>query len=334
MRIVDNILDSINKAFGFNEPIVYKYNSDLEEQYQALVKLNEEYPNNKKIVEKLKNVYYGNEGEKQVLYQLKKSNIGMYILRDVKLIHEDLTAQIDFVILTPLYTYYIECKNELGNVIVNEKGDFIKEYKHDGQIIRRGMPSPLTQVEKQRDVIKRIWDGRTSNITKFFASKHFNHYRRALVVFANKFSIVDTSNAPDDIKHKVLRTDSLVRQMDYDYNHRDKNEVLLTKKQLDEAAESYMKLCDKYQEDWYSYYKDIYCGDNTEEVSDLKEKLRKFRSKRAAEMKYPPYYVFNNEELDKLVETKPKSIGELDGILSPVKIRVHGGEIIKIINGV
>ena len=44
------------------------------------------------------------------------------------------------------------------------------------------------------------------------------------------------------------------------------------------------------------------------------------------ELKVPAYYVFTNEELDKIVELKPKSIEELKklNILIPIKIKVHG----------
>ena len=51
-------------------------------------------------------------------------------------------------------------------------------------------------------------------------------------------------------------------------------------------------------------------------------------------MNIPAYYVFTNEELDKLIETKPKTIDELKqtNILSQIKISTHGELIIKEIN--
>ena len=50
-------------------------------------------------------------------------------------------------------------------------------------------------------------------------------------------------------------------------------------------------------------------------------------------MNIPAYYVFTNDELDKLVELKPKTIDELKNlnILTPVKIKTHGEAIIKVI---
>ena len=113
MGIIDSIFDISN----FNEPIIYKGSSELKDKKDALDRLLIEYPGNMKILDELNMVRKGLFGEDEVLYQLKKSNIGMYILRDVKLIYEDMTAQVDFVVLTPLYTYFIECKNLSGNIV-------------------------------------------------------------------------------------------------------------------------------------------------------------------------------------------------------------------------
>ena len=51
-------------------------------------------------------------------------------------------------------------------------------------------------------------------------------------------------------------------------------------------------------------------------------------------MNIPAYYVFTNEELDKLVELRPKTVEELKNanILTAIKIKTHGEEIIKTIN--
>ena len=40
------------------------------------------------------------------------------------------------MVLTSLYTYFIECKNLVGNITVNEKGDFIRELNINGKKIK------------------------------------------------------------------------------------------------------------------------------------------------------------------------------------------------------
>ncbi len=330
MGLIDNAID----AFRFKDTIFYKEDSDLQDKYDALFKLNKEYPNNDDLLFELFIVKKGLEGENEIAYQLKKTNIGMYVLRDIKVKYQDLSAQIDYVVLTPICTYFIECKNLVGNITVNEKGDFIRELNINGITIKKGMYSPLRQVEAQREVIRKIWESRANVIYKFFGSKNFNKYRKVLVVASNKETILDTSNAPSDMKYKILRSDSLVRQMEYDFDHRDKNEALLSKKELEDAAKSYIEVSYKEKIDYYEFYKRKYCNNILKENNNLKEKLIEFRKNRSTEMNIPAYYVFTNDELDKLVELRPKTIEELKSlnILTPVKIKTHGEAIVEEIN--
>lgn len=331
MGLIDNAID----AFRFKDTIFYKDSNELQDKYNALNRLNTEFPNNKNLLHELHIVKKGLKGEDEIAYQLKKANIGMYVLRDIKVRYEDLTAQIDYVVLTPVYTYYIECKNLVGNITVNEKGDFIRELTINGKKIKEGMYSPLRQVKCQRDVIKKIWESRASNFTKLFASSHFDEYRKVLVVIANQDTILDTSKAPNDIKYKVLRADALIRQLEYDFEHRDKDAVLLSKKNLEEAAQSYIEVSDKEQIDYYEFYKAKFCNSINTSNDNLKERLIELRKNRANEMNIPAYYIFTNDELDKLVELKPKTVDELKdlNVLSPIKVKTHGEAIIKEIVG-
>ena len=329
------LIDSAIDAFRFKDTVFYKENSDLQSKYDALKKLNEEYPNNEELLSELFIVKKGLDGENEIAYQLKKAHIGMYVLRDIKVKHEDLTAQIDYVIITPVYTYYVECKNLVGNITVTDKGDFIREFTINGKKIKKGMYSPLRQVETQREVIRKIWESNSSAIKKFFASKNFDYYRRVLVVAANQDTILNTNRAPKEMKYKILRADALVRQIEYDLDHRGNDEYLESKKSMEEMAQSYVDLSSKEEINYYDYYKEKYCNDVSASINDdLKDRLIELRKNRSNEMNIPAYYVFTNEELDKLVELRPKTIEELKNanILTTIKIKTHGEEIIKVIN--
>lgn len=337
------IIDSLSEALRFKETIFMKEESTLQEEYDALKKLNEEYPNNKMIKQKLYTVKKGLEGENEIAYQLKKSNIGMYVLRDVKLKYNDLTAQIDYIIITPVFTYYVECKNLIGNIRVTDKGEFVREYNIGGKKIRKGMYSPLRQVEAQREVVRKIWEDSNSSIIKLFASKKFNYYRRVLVVAANQDTILNTNRAPKDMKYKVLRADSLVRQMEYDISHRDKDEIVESKNGMEKIAKSYLKICINENVNYYNYYMNKYCNYDGEKresekkkvtEEELKNILIEFRKNRSKKMNIPAYYIFTNIELEELIEVKPKTVEELrkSNILSEIKIRTHGKEIVDIFN--
>lgn len=329
------LIDSAIDAFRFKDTIFYKENSDLQNKYDALKKLNEEYPNNENLLSELFIVKKGLDGENEIAYQLKKAHIGMYVLRDIKVKHEDLTAQIDYVIITPVYIYYVECKNLVGNITVTDKGDFIREFTINGKKIKKGMYSPLRQVEAQREVIRKIWESNSSAIQKIFASKNFEYYRRVLVVAANQDTILNTNRAPKEMKYKIIRADALVRQIEYDLEHRGNDEYIESKKSMEEMAKSYINLSSKEEINYYDYYKEKYCSDINIKVNDnLKDRLIELRKTRSNEMNIPAYYVFTNDELDKLVELRPKSIEELKNanIISPVKIKTHGEKIIEEIN--
>ena len=334
MGLIDNVIDLAVDSLRFKDTVFYKENSDLQDKYNALKKLNDEYPNNEDLLSELYIVKKGLDGENEIAYQLKKAHIGMYVLRDIKVKHEDLTAQIDYVIITPVYTYYVECKNLVGNITVTDKGDFIREFTINGKKIKKGMYSPLRQVEAQREVIRKIWESNSSAIRKFFASKNFDYYRRVLVVAANQDTILNTNRAPKEIKYKILRADSLIRQIEYDLNHRENDEYLDSKKSMEEIAQSYINLSNNEDINYYEYYKNKYCNNVVSMNDDLKDRLIELRKVRSSEMNIPAYYVFTNDELDKLVELRPKTIEELKNanILLPIKIKTHGKIIIEEIN--
>ena len=328
MGIVSSALD----ALRFKDTIIYKENTDLKEKYDALKKLNEEYSNNDNLLNELYIVKKGLEGEKEISYQLQKANIGMYVLHDVKVKYGDLTAQIDYIVITSVFIYFIECKNLIGNITVNENGDFIREYTFNGKKIKKGMYSPLRQVEAQREVIRKKWESKVSGLVKLFGSKNFDYYRKVLVVVANQEPILNISKAPKDIKSKVLRADALVRKIQYDLSHIRSDDSYSSKKNMELIAQSYANLCINENIDYYKYYKDKFCKNNIPD--NLKERLVELRKARSTEMKLPAYYVFTNDELDKLVKLRPKTIDELKklNILTPVKVKTHGESIINEIN--
>lgn len=326
------IVNDIFNSFRFKNTIFYKSDSDLQERFDALTKFNKEYPNNNDVLSELYIVKKGLEGEKEISYQLQKANIGMYVLHDVKVKYGDLTAQIDYIVITSVFIYFIECKNLIGNITVNENGDFIREYTFNGKKIKKGMYSPLRQVEAQREVIRKIWESKASGLVKLFGSKNFDYYRKVLVVVANQETILNTSKAPKDIKSKVLRADALVRKIQYDLSHIRSDDSYSSKKNMELFAQSYANLCINENIDYYKYYKDKFCKNDI--LDNLKERLVELRKTRASQMKIPAYYVFTNVELEKLLELKPSSIDELKklNILSPVKIKTHGECIINEIN--
>ncbi|MBS5937919.1 nuclease-related domain-containing protein [Clostridium sp.] len=69
-----------------------------------------------KFEKELKIDIMGELGEKNIAYELKNSNMPMYVLHDVTLEIDDLSAQIDYIVVTRKRTFIIECKNLIGNI--------------------------------------------------------------------------------------------------------------------------------------------------------------------------------------------------------------------------
>ena len=326
----------------FKDTIFLKENSDLQDRYDALMKLKTEYPKCEELYEELYIVKKGLEGENEIKYQLSKSNLGLYVLRDINIECEGLKAQIDYVVLTKMYCYFIECKNLVGNITVNENGDFIREYNINNRKIKKGMYSPLRQVEAQRDVYKKIWNNRLSSnkvlnfIKRALSENNYTDTHRVLVVAANNETILNTKYAPKNIKDKVIRADALVRKIQYDLDKSDKT-IWYSKKEVEDWANTFLNINVTNNTNYYEFYKDKFIGKEVvKKVNDdeLRKRLLTFRTERSKELNYPAYYVFNNEELDKLVELRPMTLEELknSNILAPIKVKTHGELIIQIIN--
>ena len=77
MGLIDNVIDLAVDSLRFKDTVFYKENSDLQDKYNALKKLNDEYPNNEDLLSELYIVKKGLDGENEIAYQLKKAHIGM-----------------------------------------------------------------------------------------------------------------------------------------------------------------------------------------------------------------------------------------------------------------
>lgn len=315
----------------FTETIFLKTDSDLQKKIEKLSELQTKYPNNKKIELDLMLCKLGLAGENEIEYELKNANLGMYVLHDITIKYEDLTAQIDYIVVTTGKIYLIECKNMVGNITVNERGDFIREINHQ----KEGIYSPLRQAERHVEILKKIWLSRKGIFHKVFQEGKFDYWYVPLVAIANQKSILNTRYAPKETKQKIVKSDQLVNYIKKDISTIDKN-LLGSKKNTYEVANWLLSL-DTPQEIDYSKYE---IEEKKEEfnIPDLKEVLREklieFRTRKSKEKNIPAYYIFTNEELEKILEKLPQTIEELESfsILSEIKIRLHGKEIVDIIN--
>ena len=242
----------------FSDTIFLKESSSLKDKYDALTRLSKEYPDNEEIKEELYIVKKGLEGENEIKYQLEKSNIGMYVLRDINVEYNGLKSQIDYVIITKMYCYFIECKNLIGNIIVNENGDFIREFIFNGRKIKKGMYSPIRQVDAQLDVYRKIWQNRKTDWWSNFLKKYngdniFTNGYRGYVVACNEETILNLKYAPNNIKNRVLRADKLIAKIKDDLDNADSDYFFRQDVMLEwgnKFLESNLDIINDYYEDY------------------------------------------------------------------------------------
>ena len=137
--------------FSKPEIIIFKESNSAEEH---LAKLEELLPRaTGKVKENIQKEIIltkaGIDGEKKVLYELKNSNMDLVVLKDICIRAKDgMEAQIDFVIVTSKLMILLECKNLVGNIEIDSKGNFIRTIQYGKRYWKEGIYSPITQNER------------------------------------------------------------------------------------------------------------------------------------------------------------------------------------------
>ena len=284
------------------EPVIYKGSNKAVEELEQVQEYLKEH-SDKDLEKKAKLIQYGIDGEKNILFELKNSHFPMYVLHDVYMVDHDLSAQIDYIIITPSMVYFIECKNLIGTIMIDAMGNFTREYTYNGKIIKEGIYSPITQSQRHLDLYKSLRAKRQGTVMKFIYDKTFSNNFKSLVVLANPKSILKSRYAPKEIKDKVIKADQLI-----DYIKRHEQSAFRNQKDMIELVDIFLS----YHQD--KEIQSIQKENNSviEENNDsLIEQLKNYRLTKAKEKNLPPYYVFNDETLNEIISIKPQTIDEL-----------------------
>lgn len=291
------------------------------------------------IEKQIKVTTYGEMGENNVAFELKNSGMDMYILRDIYLEHGELSAQIDYLVITRKHVYIIECKNLIGNIEIDNMGNFIRSYEYSNRKVKEGFYSPITQNERHLLVIKNL---RGERYTNFLAKKRFensftNTYK-SIVVLANPKTILNAKYAKKEVKQKVIRLDQLIAHIkaidgaEQDY--------WFKTDEMMETAQFFLDARKEKKTDYLKKYKNE-VTDNTEAVPvevDKEELIKKLKDFRWCQSKYEnikPYYIFNDMQMNDLIEKNPKNEEELLQVsgFGKVKVEKYGKDILNILSG-
>lgn len=196
------------------EPIFLKEDSNAQNRLSDLEALRKEAAGElaERIEEEISKVSAGIAGEKAIHFELANSHIPMFVLHDLYLEHNGLSAQIDYLIVTRRHFFVLECKNLYGNIEINPAGDFIRTITYRGVTRREGVYSPVTQNRRHLDLIKEICKDCKNNIfAKIIFEKNFYKNYRSVVVLSNPKTLLYDGCAKKEIKEQVIRADQLVQ---------------------------------------------------------------------------------------------------------------------------
>ena len=228
--------------FGSPKPVVLKEGSAAEEQLRQMEDAKGTLsPRAEARLEKdLRLVRAGIDGERHILYELKNSHMDMFILQDLFLEHEGLTAQIDFLVITPQRNFVIECKNLVGNIEINSKGDFIRTIRCGGRYYKEGIYSPITQNQRHLQVLKERRSENDGKILAAWKNYLFKDFFRGLVVLANPKTVVNDRYAKKEVKEQVIRADQLIETIKR--MNKASKESASSLKDLKEMGERYLQM--------------------------------------------------------------------------------------------
>ena len=336
---------------GLKKPDFYKADSDSKKQLERLQQLYTTAPDRVKpqIERGMKLLAYGIAGEENVAFELNNSYLPIIVLHDLRLEHEGLSVQIDYLIITTKLCLVVECKNLFGNLEVNNRGEFIRELDFNGKRKKEGIYSPVTQNTRHMEMIKQLRLANKRNpLMRAALEKYFDDFYRSEIVLANPKTVINLKHAPKNVKDQIIRSDQLI-----DYIKRlirASKESSSSEKEMYEMADFFAGLHKENPVDYTEkYFVDggaVELGgavfDREEsggveiaiEETPLYQALKQYRYETSKAEGVKAYYVFNNLQLEALIAGMPRSLAELKQVsgFGEVKCEKYGEFIISILN--
>ena len=204
-----------------NPEVIFLKDSNSAEDYLAQLQELKKTVSSPTLDKEITVVKAGIAGENNIVFELKNSGMDLVVLHDLYMkAPNGNTAQIDFAVVTHYVTVFIECKNLIGNIEINNKGEFIRSFQVGNRKYREGIYSPITQNARHLEVFKECRLGSVkSTILRAGIKASFNDWNKSLVVLANPKSLLNDKYAKKEVKDKVIRADQLAKTLQSFKNH-------------------------------------------------------------------------------------------------------------------
>jgi len=348
-------LKTVSKSLTSNKEIVFTKEDtdtgDLISKLRTILNRNQDSDRYEEFKRKLRLIEIGYKGEQNVVFELKNSFIPMYVIQDLRIESNGLSAQIDFLLVTNKFICILETKKLNGNITINSDGDFERHFKNrDGKTYKKeGMYSPIVQNNRHKRIL-------TDILKKNKIIKHFPVY--SLVVIANPKSIIKYNYTPKEIRNSIIKLDQLTRVLNKYLSNEElpKLSKLLVEKIAtntaslnvckensfisqfrngleDQSGEIVKKVEAIKNEEGEELVKEI-SSDDESLINSQRDKLKEYRIQCSREEKVKAYMIFNNNTLEDILEKQPSTPEELLSIkgFGKVKVEKYGKRIINIIS--
>jgi len=342
MAFFDSVKEAITqRPANLKSPFFYKTDSDAGRQLEHLKEIHKTAPDaiKPRIEQDIKMLSYGIAGEENIAFELKNSSLPIIVLHDLHIVYKDLSAQIDYMIITNKFTLIVECKNLIGNVEVNSNGDFIRTVPYNGKYKKEGIYSPITQNRRHLEMIKRVRLSVKNNfLTQTMFEKNFDEIYKSVVVLANPKTIVNMKYAKKEVKEKIIRCDQLIEHIKKLMN--ESKNVISSEKDMFKLAEFFLGF---HSENTVDYTKKYGVAETEKEAcitTDIKledtplyKELKQYRYDTSKAEGVKAYFIYNNAQLEELVSVMPETLDELKNIsgFGDVKCQKYGPAILEIV---
>lgn len=320
-------------------PVFYKSDSDAKKQLERLESLHIQATAQQKIeIERdIKLLSYGIYGEENVAFELSNSYLPLIVLHDLRLEYEGLSAQIDYLIITPKLCLIVECKNLYGNITINQNGEFIREINYNRKRYKEGIYSPITQNMRHLEMVKRIgMESKKNGLFLASFEKHFADNYKSVIVLSNPKTIVNMKAAPGEIKKQIIRTDQLITHIKK-LNKESKN-LSSSEKQMYQQAEFFMRYHKENLKDYTQKHVQEVVVEHIEQgrlVEDtaIYQELKRYRYAASQAEGVKAFQVFTNAQLNDLILKMPSTLDELKQVsgFGEVRASKYGAGILRIV---
>lgn len=329
--VINKLLDRvISGERQIKSPIFIKDFSEENLQLNDLISLHKKLINGTKkewIERDITFMKEGLRGEKNVYYELKNSFLPILCLHDIRLEYGDYIAQFDFIVISHKFICILETKKLSGNIVINQDGDFIRVIKNKNgkEIKREGMYSPISQNRRQLDILNEI-------LVKEKLVKRWP--LKSLVVLANSRTIINKENCPETIVDSIYRYDQIVNCLK-NFQDDKENRMNVLESNMYKIADFLLANHKPLTIDYslkYGLSNDDYIKETKKNKDQLHQLLKEYRLKKSKEEKVKAYLIFNNKQMEDLIEKYPTTEEELHKVngFGPKKVEKYGRDILSI----